>query len=45
MDQLGKIYAANHQWAEAKRLTEKALEIAQAIKGDYLVARSSSQLG
>lgn len=45
LDQLGKIYAANHQWEDAKSLTENALKIAQAIKGDDLIARSSSQLG
>ncbi len=43
--ELGKIYAENQQWAEAKKLTEAAIEIAQKIDGDDILARTSSQLG
>ncbi len=43
--ELGKIYAENQQWAEAKKLTEAAIEIAQKIDGDDIFARTSSQLG
>lgn len=45
LDELGKIYAENQQWAEAKKLTESAIEIAQKIDGDDILARTSSQLG
>jgi CHAT domain-containing protein len=45
LNELGKIYAENQQWAEAKKLTEAAIEIAQQIDGDDILARTSSQLG
>jgi CHAT domain-containing protein len=45
LDELGKIYAENQQWADAKKVTEAAIEIAQKIDGDDILARTSSQLG
>lgn len=43
--QLGKLYTQTQQWQDSQQVTENALEIAQALRADDLIARSSSQLG
>lgn len=45
LTQLGKLYMQTQQWQEGKTVTEKALQIAQAINADDSIARSASQLG
>lgn len=45
LTQLGKLYVQTQQWRDGKTVTEQALQIAQAIDADDLMARSSSQLG
>jgi CHAT domain-containing protein len=45
LTQLGKLYIQTQQWQDGKTVTEKALQISQAINADDLIARSSSQLG
>ena len=44
-DRLGHLYENQKQWREAELLTEKALEIAQRINAEDIVARTSWQLG
>lgn len=43
--QLGKLYVQTQQWQQSQQVTEQALEIAQTIQADDLIARSSSLLG
>ena len=45
LNQLGKLYQKKGQWSEAQELTEKALELAQAINADDITARAATQLG
>jgi len=45
LNQLGKLYAQNQQWADAEQLTQKSLEIAQRINADDIAARGAAQLG
>jgi CHAT domain-containing protein len=45
LSQLGKLYERDGQWKDAQNLTEQALQIAQSINGNDLIARSAWQLG
>ena len=45
LNQLGKLYQQQSQWSEAQGLTEKALQLAQAINAEDITARAATQLG
>jgi CHAT domain-containing protein/tetratricopeptide (TPR) repeat protein len=45
LNQLGKLYQQNQQWADARSLTEQSLQISQTLNAGDLVARSAAQLG
>ena len=45
LNQLGKLYQQQSQHSEAQKLTEQALQIAQAINADDIIAQAATQLG
>lgn len=45
LSQLGKLYAQNQQWENAKNITQQALQISQQIDANDIIARSAWQLG
>ncbi|MEP0857941.1 CHAT domain-containing protein [Trichocoleus sp. DQ-U1] len=45
LGQLGHLYETSRQWAEAQRLTQQALQIAQSIQADDIAVSWQWQLG
>ncbi|NJO49736.1 MAG: tetratricopeptide repeat protein, partial [Leptolyngbyaceae cyanobacterium RM2_2_4] len=45
LGQLGHLYETSRQWAEAERLTQQALQIAQSIQADDVAVSWQRQLG
>lgn len=45
LGQLGHLYETSHQWGEAERLTQQALQIAQSIQADDIAVSWQWQLG
>ena len=45
LDQQGSLYMQTEQWAEARKLTEKSLNIARLINADDIASQSAWQLG
>ncbi len=45
LNELGKIYEQNQQWADAQNLTQHSLQIAQTTNDPITVARAAWQLG
>lgn len=45
LDQQGALYMQTKQWAEARKLSEKSLEIARLINADDIASQSAWQLG
>ena len=45
LDQQGALYMKTEQWADARKLTEKSLDIARLINADDIASQSAWQLG
>ena len=45
LTQLGELYEQSGQWQDARQLTQKALQIAESINAEDIIARASWQLG
>ena len=45
LTQLGQLYSESRQWEPARQLTETALQIAEGINAEDIIARASWQLG
>ncbi|OAB62460.1 hypothetical protein AY599_21770 [Leptolyngbya valderiana BDU 20041] len=45
LGQLGRLYEESQQWTEARRLTERALSVAQTVDANDIAARWQWQLG
>ncbi|MGB3767275.1 MAG: tetratricopeptide repeat protein [Phormidesmis sp.] len=45
LDQQGALYMETEQWAEARKLTERSLDIARSIEADDIASQSAWQLG
>jgi CHAT domain-containing protein len=45
LHQWGQLYSRNSQWAEAKELADKSLDIARQLQADDIIAQSAWQVG